>query len=116
METNVLNLPQKLFEKLELLQDSPIAEVEYYMDAGNLCDAIITIASDANGLLEDAKEALEENRPPSAHYLEWSIERLWQIQSIARIMEERVRNKNFTEIHNLLFYYKEAKEAIGGQQ
>ena len=98
---------EKVLELLEELKESPITNEDYYITTENLCSAINTIAGDIGGLIEEVKMLLKNNKNPSPHFLEWSIERTWQIQSISEIIKNRLQHEDFTDFCNLIYHYKE---------
>ena len=95
---------------LDALKNSPVVGDDYSNTTENLCEAINTIANDICGLIEDVKVSLEKNERPTLHFLEWSMKRLWQTQSISEAIIGRLRHDDFFEIDNLLYYYKELYE------
>jgi len=109
-EQNTLNLSQPLFEILENLQDSPVFDEEYYSTTENLCNAVSTIAGDISRLASEIEDHREKTGVVLTHFFDWINKRAWQIQSISEIIAERTYHEDFTEISNLLHFYKETKE------
>ena len=103
---------EKMYDRLELLKDSPIVNVGYYdICISNLCDAINTISRDTNGFVDDIESAIEKGTIKHAmHYIKWVRDRICQIQTISDVIKEKVSLDDFTELDNLFYHYKKSKE------
>jgi hypothetical protein len=83
---------------LQSLRNSPIMDDEYYLSTSNLCQAIMTIVDSICELVDDVIVSVKEKPEVKVHYLEWTKERLWQIRSIAEVVDDRVSHEDFEKM------------------
>ena len=75
--------------------NSPFPDEDYHLTTSNLCKAIMTITDGVCELIEDVRVSVESpDKTVKIHYLEWAIERLWQIRSISEIINERLQSED----------------------
>jgi hypothetical protein len=87
---------------LQSLQSSPIFDDDYRLTTSNLCQAIITIADTIGELMDDVMVSLKEKRTISVHYLDWTKERIWQIRSLAELVDSRLEHKDYEKLHEVM--------------
>ena len=85
-------------ELLQSLRNSPIMDEMYYLNTSNLCQAIMTIVDTIGELVDDVIVSVENKRVVKDHYLTWTKERMWQILSIAEIIDDRVNHEDFEKM------------------
>ena len=83
---------------LQSLLNSPVMDEDYYMNTSNLCQAIMTICDTIGELVGDVIASVENKREVKEHYLTWTKERIWQIRSIAEIIDDRVNYEDFEKM------------------
>ena len=83
---------------LQSLRNSPIVDEMYYLNTSNLCQAIMTIVDTIGELVDDVIVSVENKRVVKDHYLTWTKERMWQIRSIAEIIDDRVNHEDFEKM------------------
>jgi hypothetical protein len=83
---------------LQSLINSPIMDENYYLTTSNLCQAILTIADDIGLLVGEVIASLEHKRAVNVQCVEWTKERIWQIRSIAEVVDGRVSHEDFEKM------------------
>jgi len=89
---------------LQSLGNSPILDEGYWLTTLNLCQAIITIADTVGELVDDCMVCVEKRREMRVESLELTKERIWQIRSLAEVIDERIRNEDYEKIMLLKQY------------
>ena len=89
---------------LQSLGNSPILDEGYWLTTLNLCQAIITIADTVGELVDDFIVCVEKKREMRVESLELTKERIWQIRSLAEVIDERIRNEDYEKIMLLKQY------------
>ena len=98
------NKNEEIRASLEKLKDSPIVEEEYYQSIAILCGAIGSIVSDACSFVELGEKVGEKEI--LCRFLGNIRDRLCQIQALSEIIEEKIFNKDFWVVMDMMYKYK----------
>ncbi|HUZ58689.1 MAG TPA: hypothetical protein VMU83_07900 [Hanamia sp.] len=105
-------MTKEIIEHLENLKNSPIVDSDLYGNLSNLCEAIKTISNDALSLIEMISKDDEKGRRINEN-LKNKLERdLFQIDTLAGAIEEKLQDNDYVELGNLFFYYNNTASTI----
>ena len=112
METTTI-VGSEVITCLEILKNSPITKEEYYVANGNLAGAIMTIVSDTLEEIEYAtRDVKVGNLSMFAKRIDALRERMFQITTIADILQERVTHDGFYTLDTLMDCYGEGNNQM----
>ena len=83
-------------ESLEALKNSPIVSIGYNMDTQNLCDVIVTLSENVNIAFEDGCTGRLK-------------ETMWQIQTLASIIKERLDHVDYETLDTMFACYNKVE-------
>ena len=108
MEKNPTALTGEITDCLEKLKNSPIVQQDYYcIQLANLSDVISTIASDAMHTIELINSEMRKDKKNlGEHLIEELQKRFFLMMTVADVINEKVTDKDYTELDNLFYYYK----------
>lgn len=106
---NMENLNESMKECLEKLKDSQIVKEEFYIHAGNLCDAIQTITSLIRINIEYITDISREDSKIE-NTLNAIKENSFQIDTISTVIQEKINHDAFVELSDLIYEYKKMQK------
>jgi hypothetical protein len=105
---NMSNNKNEAATLLQSLRNSPIVDEEYYLITSNLCKAIITIADTIGEHVDGVIVSVREKGEVKEQSLTWTKERIWQIRSIAEVIDDRL-SRDFEKMMEIVCEFGESK-------
>ena len=99
---------EKMNKYLKSLKDSSIASDDWYSDVDNICDAILTISDAAYENLEELKKKYKSDE----FKISKTIEMTFQINTLVRIIKEKLDWDEFVLLQDLVHFYQESEEIL----
>jgi len=98
-------MKKETIEHLDKLKNSPIVDLDLYLNLSTLCDAIKTISGDALELIEMISKDDENGRRINKNLKNKLEKDILQIDVLASVIGEKLDASDYVELDNLFFHY-----------